>query len=31
VLLPAVPQQVRLLRSSGRKGLGLRLLAAYAR
>jgi uncharacterized protein (DUF2236 family) len=31
VLLRAVPSQVRLLRSSGRTGLGLRLLAAYAR
>jgi uncharacterized protein (DUF2236 family) len=31
VLLPAVPTQLRMLRSSGRSGLGLRLLAAYSR
>jgi uncharacterized protein (DUF2236 family) len=31
LLLPAVPTQVRMLRSCGRTGLGLRLLTAYAR
>jgi uncharacterized protein (DUF2236 family) len=31
VLLPAVPTQLRMLRSSGRSGLGLRLLTAYSR